>query len=52
MGIVSVDIGNIAEAQDIKLTLTTSTSRIDWEQDRPRQADTGKADYDKQLEEP
>lgn len=51
MSIVAIDIDDIAEAQDIKLRLTTSASGIDWKENWPGDAAADKADEDEYLEE-
>ena len=51
MSIVVVGLADIAEAQNVKLALTSSTSGIDWKEDRPRDAASRHADEDEQLEE-
>lgn len=51
MSIVAIDIDDIAEAQYIKLRLTTSASGVDWKEDWPGDAAADKADEDEYLEE-
>lgn len=51
MGVVSVDIRDIAPAQDVKLALATAASGIDWEQNRPCYAAADETEDDENLEE-
>ena len=48
--IVPILVYNIAEAQNVKLTLAPMTCSIDWEEDRPSDAAPDKADNDHDLE--
>lgn len=51
MSIVSVDIDDIAEAQDIKLLLTTTSCCVDRKENWPCDTHTSKADDNEKLEE-
>jgi hypothetical protein len=50
MRIVSVLILDIGEAKNVELFLTTSTSGVDWEQDRPCDTAADEAYNDSQFE--
>ena len=50
MCIVSIDVENIAEAQDIKLALTATACCVDWKQNGPCDAYSNKTDENEDLE--